>query len=205
VINSEREPAGELALKIADQGWAGLLPILAHDATPNVRLKPENAELVEKGRGKAPGTWARAGWSLLREWRDYPDDLDTIEAWAQWPGVNAGMRACHAAPWVAFVDVDVVHAEASGELMEMLRRRLQGGDFIWRVGHAPRFLIPVHVTEPVNKSRSTVVEIDGQKHMVEVLARASRLSSPACTRRHAGPTFGQPEGSRRPSRRSCHW
>jgi len=57
---AERGPAGELALKIADQGWAGLLPILAHDAT-HVRLKPEKAEQVAEGRGKAPGSLARAG------------------------------------------------------------------------------------------------------------------------------------------------
>ena len=171
---AERGPAGELALKIADQCWAGLLPILPHDATPNVRLKPENAELVEKGRGKAPGSHARAGWSLLADWRDYPDDADTIEAWSRWPGVNAGLRACHAAPWVAFIDVDVLHHEAAAAIQDMLRHRLQGGEFIWRVGQAPKFLIPVQVTEPVTRSRSTVVEIDGQKHMVEVLGQGQQ-------------------------------
>ena len=37
----------------------------------------------------------------------------------------------------------------------MLRRRLEGtGEFIWRVGNAPKFLIPVQVTEPVTRSRS---------------------------------------------------
>ena len=154
---------------MVDQGWRGLLPVLAHDAAPNVRLKAETAAQVEQGRGKAPGTWARAGWSLLREWRDYPDSVETIEAWAQWPGVNAGMRACHSAPWVAFIDVDVLHHEAAAEIHDMLRRRLRQGELIWRIGQAPKFLIPVQVTEPVTRSRSTVVEGDGQKHMVEVL------------------------------------
>jgi hypothetical protein len=55
VGTAERGPAGELALNIADQGWAGLLPILAHDATPHVRLKPENAlgiAAIMLGRGQ---------------------------------------------------------------------------------------------------------------------------------------------------------
>ena len=39
----------------------------------------------------------------------------------------------------------------------------------WRIGNPPKFLIPVQVTEPVTRSRSAVVEIDGQRHMVEVL------------------------------------
>jgi hypothetical protein len=52
---AERGPAGELALRIADQGWAGLILILPPDAVPNVRLAPVKAAEVEAGRGKAPG------------------------------------------------------------------------------------------------------------------------------------------------------
>src|SRR3954469_25279005 len=96
---------GEIALRLQDQGWRGLLPLLPHDATPNVRLAADTAADVERGRGKAPGAWARAGWSLISDWRDYPDDPDAVERWAQWPGVNVGLRACHAAPWLAFIDV----------------------------------------------------------------------------------------------------
>ena len=43
--------SGELARRLQDQGWRGLLPLLPHDAVPNVRLKAENAADVEKGRG----------------------------------------------------------------------------------------------------------------------------------------------------------
>src|SRR5215213_5562546 len=163
---------GEIALRLQDQGWRGLLPLLPHDATPHIRLY-KVAE-VEAGRGKAPGRWARAGWSLLPDWRTFPDDAGTVEGWVQWPGVNIGLRACHAAPWVAFIDVDVLHAEASSELVEMLRRRLQHGEFIWRVGNAPKFLVPVQVTEPVRRNRSVVVEIDGQRHMIELLGQGQQ-------------------------------
>ena len=138
-------------------------------------LPPDKAAEVASGRGKAPGRWARAGWSLLPDWRSHPDDVETIEGWASWPGVNVGLRACHTAPWVAFLDVDVLHAAAAGEIMELLRRRLDGvGEFIWRIGQAPKFLVPVQVTEPVTRSRSTVVEIDGQRHMVEVLGQGQQ-------------------------------
>ena len=146
-----------------------MLPLLPHDATPHIRLVRDKAMEVASGRGKAPGRWARAGWSLLPDWREFPDDVDAIEAWSQWPSVNVGMRACQTAPWVAFIDVDVLHVEASSELMEMLRRRLQGGEFIWRIGNPPKFLIPIQVTAPVTRLRSTVVEIDGQRHMIEIL------------------------------------
>ncbi|HVI17947.1 MAG TPA: PriCT-2 domain-containing protein, partial [Gaiellales bacterium] len=165
---------GEIALRLQDQGWRGLLPLLPHNATPHVRLALDKVAEVEAGRGKAPGRWARAGWSLQPDWRTLPDDAGTVEGWAQWPGVNVGLRACHAAPWVAFIDVDVLHAEASSELMELLRRRLQHGEFIWRVGNAPKFLIPVQVTEPVRRNRSVVVEIDGQRHMVELLGQGQQ-------------------------------
>ena len=82
--------------------------------------------------------------------------------------------ACHRAPWVAFIDVDVLHHEAAAEILELLRHRLGHGDFIWRVGQAPKFLVPVQVTEPVNRVRSTVVEIDGQRHMVELLGHGQQ-------------------------------
>src|SRR3954454_6607055 len=161
---------GEIALRLQDQGWRGLLPLLPYDATPHVRLALDKGAEVERGRGKAPGTLApRAGWSLISDWRGYPDDTDTIERWAQWPGVNVGLRACHAAPWVAFIDVDVLHHEAAAEIQAMLRRRLGGrGEFLTRFGSAPKFLVPVQVTEPVKHDRSTVVEIDGQRYMVEL-------------------------------------
>ena len=166
--------SGEIALRLQDQGWRGLLPLLPHDAAPHIRLAADKAVEVEAGRGKAPGRWARAGWSLLPDWRSYPDDAETIEGWASWPDVNVGLRACHTAPWVAFLDVDVLHAVAAGEMMELLRRRLQSGEFIWRVGLAPKFLVPVQITEPVTRSRSMVVEIDGQRHMVEVLGQGQQ-------------------------------
>ena len=59
---------GEIALRLQDQGWRGLLPLLPHDATPHVRLALDKVAEVEAGRGTAPGRWARAGWSLLPDW-----------------------------------------------------------------------------------------------------------------------------------------
>jgi hypothetical protein len=92
VVISERGSAGELALRIADQGWAGLLPILAQDAAPNVRLKPENAN---PGRGVAgplpetPALEARtsdfaAAW-LVRRYSVSPA-MAAVVAW------HAGLR-----------------------------------------------------------------------------------------------------------------
>src|SRR6478735_10892580 len=98
--------AGEIALQLQDQGWRGLLPLLPHDATAHIRLAPDKAAEVASGRGKAPGRWARAGWSLLSDWRTYPDDAETVEGWASWPDVNVGLRACYVVPWVAFIYVD---------------------------------------------------------------------------------------------------
>src|SRR4051794_10882902 len=166
---------GEIALRLQDQGWRGLLPLLPHDAMPHVRLALDKVAEVEAGRGKAPGRWARAGWSLQPDWRALPDDAETVEGWAHWPGVNVGLRACHAAPWVAFIDVDVLHPQASAEIQAMLRRRLDGrGELLTRFGQAPKVLTPVQVTEPVRRNRSTVVEIDGQHHMVELLGQGQQ-------------------------------
>src|SRR3954452_23786675 len=76
---------GEIALRLQDQGWRGLLPLLPHDAMPHVRLAPDKVAEVEAGRGKAPGRWARAGWSLQPDWRALPDDAETVEGGAHWP------------------------------------------------------------------------------------------------------------------------
>ena len=165
--------AGELALQLYDQGWRGLLPVLPPDAQPHIRLDQEQRERVETSRGKAPGRWTpKLGWSLLRDWCNYPDNAVTIEGWASWSNVNVGLRACHAAPWVTFLDVDVLDPEAAGACMALLRNRL-GLDFIFRIGQAPKFLIPVRTTEPVRPARSVVVEIAGSAkgQMVELLGQ----------------------------------
>lgn len=167
--------AGIIALQLQDQGWRGLLPLLPHDATPNVRLALDKAAELANGRGKAPGRWARAGWSLLPDWRVHPDDAETVGGWSSWPGVNVGLRACYMAPWVAFIDVDVLHQEAAAETQSMLRRYLaSNGEFLPRIGNAPKFLIPVRSTEPVRRARSTVIQADGQKHMVELLGQGQQ-------------------------------
>ena len=185
---------GEIALRLQDQGWRGLLPLLPHDAVPHLRLAAGKAAEVEAGRGKAPGRWARAGWSLLPDWRMHPDDAEAIERWAGWPGVNVGLRACHAAPWVAFVDVDVTHAEAAAAIYQLLRRRLDGnGELIRRIGQAPKFLVPVQVTETVTRSRSTVIEADGARHMVEVLGAGQQAVVAGIHPRTGRPYFW-PEG-----------
>ena len=75
---------------------------------------------------------------------------------------------------MAFIDVDVLHHEAAAEIQDLLRRRLQQGEFSARIGNAPKFLVPVQVTEPVKRARSTVVEIDGQRHMVELLGQGQQ-------------------------------
>ena len=167
--------AGEIALQLEDQGWRGLLPLLPHDATPHIRLTLDKATAVANGRGKAPGRWSRAGWSLLSDWRMQPDDAQTVGGWAGWAGVNVGMRACHAAPWVAFIDVDVLHVKAAAEIQLLLRHCLASkGEFLPRIGNAPKFLIAVQLTEPVGKARSAVVERDDQRHMVEVLGQGQQ-------------------------------
>ena len=161
--------SGEIALQLQDQGWRGLLPLLPHDATPHIRLAPDKAAEVASGRGKAPGRWARAGWSLLPDWRASGrcGDGRGVGAVARRQRRPAGVSC---GPWVAFIDVDVLHPEAAAEIQVMLRRCLASkGEFSARIGNAPKFLIPVQTTEPVSKARSMVVEIDGQRHMVEVL------------------------------------
>ena len=43
--------AGGSALRMADQGWRGLLPLLPHDATPHIRLAPDKAaEVAQRSR-----------------------------------------------------------------------------------------------------------------------------------------------------------
>ena len=164
----------EAALRLLGQGWCGLLPILPYDARPHLRLTDVKKQALGSAAGKAPGSWSCSGWSLLADWPHHPDDAATVARWARWPGVGVGARACHvAAPWVAFLDADVLHPEASAEVHDLLRKRL-GTGIIRRIGLAPKFLVPVRVPEPVRKMRSDVVEIDGQRHLVEVLGQGQQ-------------------------------
>ena len=194
---------GEIALRLQDQRWRGLLPLLPHDAAPHIRLACDKAAEVARGRGKAPGRWGRAGWSLLPDWREFPDDTETVEGWAHWPSVNVGCRACYAEPWVAFVDVDVPHHEASAELQEMLRRELHGGKFFWRIGNAPKFLIPVQTTEPVRRARSVVVEIAGERHMVELLGQGQQAVIAGIHPKTGRPYFWPAGDLKTPNRQPC--
>ena len=123
--------AGEIALQLQDQGWRGLLPLLPHDATPHIRLALERrrkwpaAEARRRDGGRGQGgrccpTGARIR-TMRRRSRGGPVG----------PASTSGMRACHAAPWVAFIDVDVLHAEAAAEMQVMLRRCLASkGEFL---------------------------------------------------------------------------
>ena len=54
--------AGEVALRLRDQGWRGLLPLLPPDAAPHVHLSPEKTEGVAGGSSKAPGPQSEQLW-----------------------------------------------------------------------------------------------------------------------------------------------
>ena len=131
--------AGEIALRLQDQGWRGLLPLLPHDATPNIRLAPDKAGEVANGRGKARGGGQGQGGRCCPTGAYIPT-ISRRSKVGPVAGVNAGMRACHAAPWVAFIDVDVLHVKTAAEIEEMLRRFQGLGEFTWRVGTAAAVL-----------------------------------------------------------------
>ena len=147
--------AGEIALQLQDQGWRGLLPLLPHDATPNVRLAADKAAEVSQRPRQGAGQMGEGRVvAAARLAQSTPTMRRRSRSWSSWPGVNVGLRACHAAPWVAFIDVDVLHHEAAGEIQACCARLLRDGEFLPRIGNAPKFLIPVQVTEPVRKARS---------------------------------------------------
>ena len=197
---------GELALQLQDQGWRGLLPLLPHDAAPNIRLAADKAAEVEPAAEAKPRDGGRGqGGRCCPTGARYPDDVETIEAWSSWPGVNVGLRACHAAPWVAFIDVDVLHPAAAGEMMELLRRRLDGsGEFIWRIGQRAQVPDPGAghgAGHPVALDRGR--DRRPAAHGRAAGRRASRPWSPASTRRRVAPTSGPLAGSRRRSRQAA--
>jgi hypothetical protein len=169
-------------LRLREQGWRGLLPILPPRAEPAPWLDDNQAEEIRKAAGKGPGRYVGDGyWSALGNWRAYPDDEVTLTTWGAWPGVNIGLRACHAGSGVVFLDADVTHPAAAGEVMAEIRRTIgrasgsPGGlDALVRIGRAPKALFPVRVRGSLRKLRSTVVLIDGQRCMLEVLAEGQQ-------------------------------
>ena len=194
---AERGPAGELALRIADQGWAGLLPLLPHDAVPNVRLAADKAAEVEAGRGKAPGRWARAGWSLLHDWRGYPDDAGHDRGVvAAGPASTSGCGPATAAPWVAFIDVDVLHHEAAAEIQAHAAPPARGPGRV-HLAHRAGAQVPDPgaghgAGHPLALHRGR--DRRPAAHGRGAGRRASRPWSPASTRRPAGPMSGPRAG-----------
>ena len=133
-----------------------------------------------QARGRA-ATSATDGGRGLGDWRNYPDDEDTVAAWGAWPGVNIGLRACYADSGVVFLDADVTDPAAAGEVTAEIRRTIgrasgsPGGlDALVRIGRAPKALFPVRVRGSLRKLQSTAVLIDGQRCMLEVLAEGQQ-------------------------------
>jgi hypothetical protein len=172
----------ERVLRLHEQGWRGLLPILPPGAEPAPWLDDGKAEEIRKAAGKGPGRFVGGGrWGALGDWRNYPDDEDTLAAWGAWPAVNIGLRACYADSGVAFLDADITHPAAAGEVGAEIRRtigRASGNpgslDALVRIGRAPKALFPVRVRGNLRKLESTAVLIDGQRCMLEVLAQGQQ-------------------------------
>ena len=159
---------GEIALRLQDQGWRGLLPLLPHDAAPNVRLGAEKAAEVERARqgtgtvgaGRVVAAARLARLSGRREtierWRVGPASMSGCGPAMPRPGSRSSTSTCctprqPARSWRCCAAGSTARASSSGA-----SAGAQVPDP--GAGHGAR-----------HRSRSTVVEIDGQRHMVEVL------------------------------------
>ena len=96
------------------------------------------------------------------------------------PGVNVGLRGCHGDLCIVSIDADVLDLQASTQVRRVLVDRLHrmtgcGLDIPYRVGRAPKFAIPVRVTEPVRKFKGRLFEIDGQDAVVEFIGLGAQL------------------------------
>jgi hypothetical protein len=172
----DRTERAALALRLHDQGWQGLLPLLPADAEPAHHLPLDKAEDIIKARGKGPGRYVGCGrWTGLSDWRGFSDDEATVARWATWPGVNIGLRACHAGSGIVYLDADILDPTAAGEVTALIRRKI-GLDALVRYGRAPKALFPVRVRDTIRKLRSTVVLINGDRCMLEVLAEGQQAA-----------------------------
>jgi hypothetical protein len=103
-----------------------------------------------------------------------------LSAGPAWPGVNVGLRGCHGDLCIVSIDADVLDLQASTQVRRVLVDRLHrmtgcGLDIPYRVGRAPKFAIPVRVTEPVRKFKGRLFEIDGQDAVVEFIGLGAQL------------------------------
>jgi hypothetical protein len=167
-------------IQIYEQGWTGLLPILPYDAKPAPGLTQKQIDDVIDGRGKAPGEFIGTGWRLLYGWRTHPDDEEAVERWASWPGVNVGLRGCHGDLCIVGLDADILDPQAAAAVRHLLVAHLNrmtrcGLDIPYRIGRAPKFTIPVRLTEKVRKFKGKLFEIDGQEAVVEVNGAGSQF------------------------------
>ena len=82
---------------------------------------------------------------------------------------------------MVFLDADVTDPAAAGEVTAEIRRTIgrasgsPGGlAALVRIGRAPKALFPIRVRGSLRKLHSTVVLIDGQRCMLEVLAEGQQ-------------------------------
>jgi hypothetical protein len=153
---------------------------LPYDAKPAPGLTQKQIDEVIDGRGKAPGEFIGTGWKLLYGWRTHPDDEEAVERWASWPGVNVGLRGCHGDLCIVSIDADILDPAAAAQVRRALVDRLCrmtgcGLDLLYRVGRAPKFAIPVRLTAPVRKFKSTIFEIGGESAVVEFIGAGGQL------------------------------
>jgi hypothetical protein len=99
---------------------------------------------------KCPGSYdRRKRWGPLSGWNLHCTRLPTAEElalWQTWPGCGIGI-ACGI---VGGLDIDVLDAELNGRI-EKLARDMLGDTPTWRVGRAPKKLLPYRQETPFGK------------------------------------------------------
>lgn len=147
--------------KYWDLGYRALLPIIP----PGVAISERSSLFKRIGtpqdaRGKVPGVKGRDGTWHSFDWTGYEPDEHDI---ARYDAMGAGVGFRTSDMFVGF-DVDTLNPEWSGLIRTEVTRR--HGPLPFRVGNAPKFLIPFRLSAPMRYTRI----LFGQGDRLEILA-----------------------------------
>lgn len=100
---------------------------------------------------KCPGRWRgdRHGWQGYPDWSrhcDRPTKSFELSVWRNWPGCGIGI-ACGR---IGALDIDILDAEIAAAV-ELVARQDLGDTPTFRVGRAPKRLLPYRMAEPFQK------------------------------------------------------
>jgi P4 family phage/plasmid primase-like protien len=147
------------ALRLYDRGYTELVSV----SPPGATLSP-GSKLSANQLGKAPARRLANGTWVGYRFTDHVANRDDAERWVQW-GANIGLLAEN----FPALDIDSMDEWMVRQVMELALATF--GPTPWRVGKAPKTLLPYRLEGAPFGRMAIIVVRDGQSNLIEFLGK----------------------------------